>query len=294
MQKMHDIDNALLDQARQQFELSQRLCHAECRDYHAAWPLLRLAKLVGGIDADRVPLFELIGPVLQRPGLRVLIAGCADSAQLDLLRELSGANAPAITVIDRCATPLAACAAGQLHNGSTTVLRQSSLLEFDPALPFDLILCHSLLPFLAKAERSRLLSQFSRWLGHGGRLVLAVKLDPALDNPDVAGALTISESDQWVETRTLRASGVLDEIPQLQDAGKAARLSALRGFYSFMASKPTPYASAQQLVSECVDAGLKVRQRRTGGIGQGYPGKPTLVTGLASVLLELSAVPDTV
>lgn len=287
---MNPIETALLAQARHQFELAQQLCHADCCDYHAAWPFLRVARLVGGIDADRAPLTELLHPLLQRPGLRVLIAGCADSAQLALVQELAAGNAPSVTVIDRCATPLAACSAITTSGLGATQVLQLDALALRPDAPFDLILCHSLFPFLAASQRSELLRLFSRWLAPQGRLVLAVKLDPAnAAAADMASASAPEEVAQWVSGRTARAIRVLDDLPPLQGVDKPALLSAVAGFYRFMAGKPTPYASAEQLLLECAAAGLMLRQRRAGGVGQGYPGAHAAVSGLASVLLELSA-----
>ncbi len=288
---MNQIENALLEQAKQQLGLAQHLCHADCREYHAAWPFLRIAGLVGGLDADRAPLSEMMQPLLQRPGLRVLVAGCADCAQLELVTELAGIHAPSITVIDRCATPLAACSHIAKAMGSAALMQQLDVLDMRPPMPFDLILCHSLLPFLDASRRIQLLRLFSRWLTPHGRLVLAVKLDPTIA---CHGAQTLAglpdDVTQWMNNRSARAIRVLDALPSLQvGVNKKALFSAVQGFYRFMAAKPTPYASVEQLLLDCSDAGLMLRQRRVGGMGQGYPGMQAQGAGLASVLLELSA-----
>jgi len=285
------INPALLDLAKAQFELAGWLCRPGCRAYHAAWGFLRAAKLVGGIDADRAQVSQWLSPLVQMPGQRVLIAACADSAQVALVRELAGGNAPAITVVDRCATPLAVCASVLPRPTGALSVHQSDLLDFKPQAAFDVIICHSLFPFLKEAERRSLLRLFSTWLAPRGRLVLVARVDMAPAHPVARERSRIrGNAGDWTAMKAERAIAVLDPIPQLQGMDKRALFAAVTGLYRFLADNPTPYASSDQLMRECVESGFAILQSSRGDLRQGYPHSRYANGSLGSVILE--AAPD--
>ena len=259
---------ALPELARLQVELSRRLCANSCRDYHSAWPVLRAARLVGGIDADRRPLLEILGPLLQnKVGRRILIAGCADSALLSLVAGVAPATSR-ITIIDRCPTPLAVCR----HVAAPSLLLetlQADLLACEPEAPYDLIVCHSLLPFFPDSERRALLHRFAAWLSPGGALVLAVRLkhvkDAADDDPGQAG--------HWVAVRAAEARKALAgefSMEGLDEAWRAKQEERLEGYYRFMATQNLPYSRAEDAVEEFRRAGLTVTTILPGGEGLSF------------------------
>lgn len=90
--------------AAEAWEVADRFC-GSCKNLHLLWPYYRLA---GSPGQD----VSFIHPVLKRlfssPGRSVLIAGCADTGLLALAARAAHADT-AITVVDRCETPLELC-----------------------------------------------------------------------------------------------------------------------------------------------------------------------------------------
>lgn len=269
-------------QALRQYRRAHSLCAPGCRSYHAAWPWLRAGALVGGIDADRGGLSVLLKPFLQRPHLRVLIAGSADRGQLQLVAELAGQSAPQITVVDRCATPLTDGRDGWCQAGPEPRFWQGNLLDFTPETSFDLILCHSLLPFLDAADRSTLLSRFAHWLAPGGRVLLAAKFDPLGAQP-----LTTLEREQALQAKRQLAMATLTEAATAAGLAADALDADVQGFYRHMADHPTPFQSVADVVRCCELGGLSVDASVSGGLGLGYVAAPGTQAGLGSVLLWL-------
>ena len=260
-------DLSLVDLARLQMDLSDAMCSAACRDYHATWPVLRAAGLVGGIDADRQPILDILGPLFRSNVRRILIAGCADSALLSLVAGTIPATSQ-ITIIDRCPTPLAVCRHVASPGLPLTTL-QGDLLTCEPDAPYDLIVCHSLLPFLGDTERRDLLRRFATWLSPAGSLILAVRLK---NTKDAAGSKQ-SQTGEWVATRVAEARKALTERFSSEALGVAWRSrqdERLEGFYRFMATQNLSYASAEDAVDEFRRAGLNVKTFLPGGEGLSF------------------------
>jgi trans-aconitate methyltransferase len=259
---------SLPELASLQVELSGRLCATSCRDYHSVWPVLRAARLVGGIDADRQPFLDMLGPLLQnKVGRRILIAGCADSALLSLVAGVAPATSR-ITIIDRCQTPLAVCRQVAAP-GLLLETLQADLLACEPEAPYDLIVCHSLLPFFRDSERRELLKRFAAWLSPGGALILAVRLnqarDPAGNDPGQTG--------DWVAVRAAEARTALAgkfSMQGLDEAWRQHQEARLEGYYRFMAAQNLPYSRAQDAVDEFFRAGLTVTAVLPGGEGLSF------------------------
>lgn len=261
-------DLSLVDLAHLQVGLSDGMCSAACRDYHATWPVLRAAGLVGGIDADRQPFVDILEPLFRsNAGRRILIAGCADSALLSLV----AATAPGlsqITIVDRCPTPLAVCRRVASPDRPLTTL-QDDLLTCEPGAPYDLIVCHSLLPFFCDTERRDLLRRFATWLSPAGSLVLAVRLKHTKE----ASGSERTQTGQWVATRVAEARKALVERLSSEALGVAWRSrqdERLEGFYRFMATQNLPYARAEDAVDEFRRAGLGVKAILPGGEGLSF------------------------
>ncbi len=259
---------SLPDLARLQLELSGRLCATSCRDYHAAWPVLRAARLVGGVDADRRPFLDMLDPLLENTiGRRILIAGCADSALLSLVAGVAPATSR-ITIIDRCQTPLAVCRQVAAPSLLLETL-QADLLACEPEAPYDLIVCHSLLPFFRDGERRELLKRFAAWLSPAGALVLAVRLNQAADP---AGRDPAQTAD-WVAVRATEARAALAgkfSTEGLDEAWRQNQEARLEGYYRFMATQNLPYSRAEDAVVEFRRAGLTVTAVRPGGEGLSF------------------------
>ena len=259
---------SLVELACLQTELAEHSCSAICRDYHAAWPVLRAAGLVGGIDADRGPVLDILGRLFcSNAGRRILIAGCADSALLSLIAGAAPATSQ-ITIVDRCRTPIDVCRRVAAPGLSLQTL-QADLLNYKPEEPFDLVVCHSLLPFFRDAERRELLRRFAAWLVPQGSLVLAVRLKP----PAHGEAHEQPDTGQWVATRVAEARKALAERLSIEGLGAAWRLhqdERLEGYYRFMATQNLSYSRADDAVEEFRDAGLRVTTLLPGGEGLSF------------------------
>ncbi len=270
----------LLSAAHAQWQRARTLCTVDCRDYHTAWPFLRAAGLVGGIDADKLALSAVLSPLLSKQGGHILIAGSADDAQLQLVQELAGDVPCNITVVDRCATPLAACESHRASSRYGLTTETMDLLSFAPENKFDVILCHSLLPFLKAEDRKKLLGQLTHWLTPFGSLVLAVKLDP-----DQAGQQTAIDSAHWVRGKAAMASEALDALTAITPKERHNLNQSVEGFYRYMAQNPIPYRHVDDVVGECLTAGLQVLETRLAGLGHGFPGAHAR-TSLQSIVIH--------
>ena len=90
--------------AGEAWEVAGRLC-GTCRNLHVLWPYQRLA---GSPGRDVAVVEPVLRRLLSASGRKVLIAGCADSGLLALVARTAN-PATAITVVDRCETPLELC-----------------------------------------------------------------------------------------------------------------------------------------------------------------------------------------
>src|SRR5689334_18464346 len=141
---MRDLREDLVKLAEHGFRAAEELCKG-CYHYHALWGYERLAGIKSnGFETERDLLEPLLDSELTERG-RVLIAGAADAGLLAFVAQTTAEKAAGITVVDRCATPLAVCreyAAAHGLNVSTEVVD----LTLAAALPVhDLAFAHNVL-----------------------------------------------------------------------------------------------------------------------------------------------------
>src|SRR4051794_16578274 len=101
------VDAELLAQVKYQLPMAHKHCTG-CRDYHALYGYLRLAKPNDYFEAGRESLQRLVREHCASGG-RSLIAGAADSRLFALVAQTTSGFGSAITVADRCRTPLLVC-----------------------------------------------------------------------------------------------------------------------------------------------------------------------------------------
>ena len=156
--------------AQHQFELAQRLC-GTCRDYHANWPYRRLAGVIVDLEGDAAFLTPVLGRVTPRNG-HILISGASDAGTLALVAQSTAGLAPAITVADRCPTPLAVCQRyAETRPISLTTCRAD--LRHEPIRGLhDVILMHGFLRFVPAAGRPDFFRNLKASLTPAGRLVV--------------------------------------------------------------------------------------------------------------------------
>jgi hypothetical protein len=146
---------------------------------------------------------------------------------------------------------------------------QADLLTCEPEAPYDVIVCHSLLPFLGDSERHDLLRRFAAWLSPGGSLILAVRLKHTKEAADNER----SQPSHWVATRVAEASKALAERLSTERLGVAWRAHQdewLEGYYRFMTTQNLSYVCAEDAVDEFRRAGLTVTTILPGGEGLSF------------------------
>ncbi len=167
----------LVQLAISQFQAAHQNCD-HCRIYHAIWPYLRIAGAVGGVEADEPFLQPILQELLLTERSKVLIAGSADSGVTALVARAAAqlGHHVHLTVIDRCLTPLLTCQAYALTQGLDLSFYQANLLNVIFSHKFDLIVGHSVLPFIPAAERRTMLAALANNLTPNGRIMFTVRI----------------------------------------------------------------------------------------------------------------------
>ncbi|HVZ42475.1 MAG TPA: class I SAM-dependent methyltransferase [Ramlibacter sp.] len=166
--------------AQRQYASAARQC-GTCRVYHALWPIVRVARQVGGVEADEPFLGPLLAQLIGSTPRHIVLAGSADSGVLALVHRasLAGGAAHRFTVVDRCTTPFDACRFHAERHGIRLDTLQADLRQFPRELQADIIVGHSVLPFLPIEDRRRALASLREGLARGGRVVLSARVAPA-------------------------------------------------------------------------------------------------------------------
>ncbi|MGV8839149.1 MAG: SAM-dependent methyltransferase [Bauldia sp.] len=164
--------------ARLAFDFGGAHC-ARCRDYHLTWPYLRAMGVNGAGPEYNLPIHvELLGRAAAgKPAPRWLLTGSADAGVLAAVEATIAALPPAdhaITVVDRCPTPLALCRDHAASTGLPVETILADLMSFEPAGRFDVIVGHQVVLFFRDEDRPAFFRRIGSWLAPGGRLCLTV------------------------------------------------------------------------------------------------------------------------
>lgn len=246
------IPYSLEELAVSQLELSQIYCSPACKSYHSSWAILRAFGLVGGIDSDKEIYLNIINTLFTTDRkIKILIAGCADSGIVNMLLGSKLSNYH-IDIVDRCETPLLSCMrALNFHDNITTI--QSDLLTFNPLKPYDLIVCHSLLPFFNDVGRKKLLKNFAQWLKQDGKLLVSLR------------EKTLHLEKKTPEENSLQAYEKLKQTHFVQK--DAFTLEDLQRYYTLIENQNLPYRGFDDGIKEFQEFGLEVVSTIYGGIG---------------------------
>ncbi|MGV8839151.1 MAG: class I SAM-dependent methyltransferase [Bauldia sp.] len=197
--------------ARLAYDLAGHHCTA-CRDYHVMWPYLRSRGLHGGGPEHRFAeqRATYAAAAADRAAVRWLLAGSADAGQLALVGEVAardGSVRHAITIVDRCGTPLGVARRHAAASGLDLETVHGDLLGFAAPAAFDVVSMHHVVNFFPEELRLPFLRQAATWLAPDGCLLIAV-------NCTAPGATaTLSEAlRRWREAglREDAASGAFD------------------------------------------------------------------------------------
>lgn len=175
------------------FAAAPRTCSHEdgrgqgCAWYHGLIQYLRLLDVVEGPPANADFLlrnFRALGSAGDFG--RVLVTGSADySTAAHVLAGYRQVGAePAITVIDRCETPLMINRWYGKEEGATIETAAAALLDYTPAAPFDMVTTHCFLGYFSHTDRPQAIAKWRDCLRPGGKVVTVNVIRPG-ESPDI-------------------------------------------------------------------------------------------------------------
>lgn len=216
-----------------------------CAWYHGIWPTLRLLGVVASPDRHEDWFAHQLGALPASP--RVLVSGAADGAMAELV--LRARPDAAVTVLDRCRTPVEVSAAALERLGHPVERWVADVLEpgADPP-PFDAVVTHGLFGLLALTERPALARRWAELLAPGGALVTTTSLSGP-DAPDPVRFAPAAVEGFVAGTEAAAAEHVL---PDPAEVAAAARTWAERAAVS-------PVRSVDDIVVALRSAGLEPR-----------------------------------
>lgn len=191
--------------ARLAFRLSATEC-SDCRNYHVMWPYLRsIGANGGGPEFSWPEQLDIVAAAAAGPShVRWLLAGSADAGQLAMVAEAMKTRPEAtyeVTIIDRCATPLAVCDAHARSAG----IRLSCIkgdLQDHAVTGYDVVLIHHTMVFFSESERADFLTHAAGWLAPEGRIVMSLSVDRPGAPPPPRPNLAVAE---WRKQRITAA-----------------------------------------------------------------------------------------
>lgn len=251
------MDEPLATSAGLARRLALQLCRTDpatgssCAWLHGFWQCLRILGLAA--DPARHAAFygDALGETHAAGGApRVLVSGAADYSMLAHALAAFRARAvePAITVIDRCETPLHLNRWYADRVGCQLESQRAGMLDYAPPAPFDAICTHSFLGMFSPLERPRLVDAWHRALRPGGRLVTAHPLRPG--GPDEPNRFSAEQARAFRAAVAERA----DEIAGLLGSSAAEVMSQAERYLG--ASYGYPVRSIDELRALFRDAGF--------------------------------------
>jgi hypothetical protein len=229
--------------------LAPATCTAGCAGYHGAVQELRLLGVVGSPQINRAFYREELGAAAARGARRVLVAGAADYAML--AHVLDAMPVAAVTVIDRCPTPLLLSRwYGAMHGAAVaTAVADVARYVADPAP--DVIVTDSLLTLLDPAGRLETLRRWRDSLAPDGVAITSLRLSPA-GPPAAPPAAAVDAFTAWVLDAARRRAGLLELDPErLESAARAYTAIPLRSW---------PVRDTRELRALVADAGLAIER----------------------------------
>ncbi len=155
-----------------------------CAWYHGTLDYLRLLGVMSSPAEDRgflVPAFERLA---REPGFRrVFVSGAGDCAMLtQVLAGFAAAGAtPAVTLIDRCETPVRLNRWFAKRQGLAIEASRVDILDYAGDTPFDILCTHCFLGFFPPEARPGLFAKWFSLLRPGG---CVITVNPVRDTPD--------------------------------------------------------------------------------------------------------------
>ncbi len=161
----------LLWQARHGLELGRVHCTCPGR-YHWLYGAMRASGVVASLKSEQARLASLLAPLFVGRA-RIMIGGSADPGLFCAVGRISGSPLADITIVDRCAAPLALIGEFAQTKGLRCRTLQSDLLALDGREQWDLVFLHYTLNFVEPRLRGRFFETMASALAPGGVLVFA-------------------------------------------------------------------------------------------------------------------------
>ncbi|MDZ7841251.1 MAG: class I SAM-dependent methyltransferase [Gammaproteobacteria bacterium] len=200
---------------------SGSLCHTDangrsCAGYHGLRPYWRLLDLVTS-PSHHVYYTERLRQFASSDTVRrVLISGCADQDQLmhvvHVCREMG--VEPAVTVVDRCHTPLELCRWYAQREGVSLTTVCTDIKAYRPDERFDVICTHSFLSWFPPRDRRLVLESWYDALRPGGVAVTVNRIRRPSGGGDPLSPLPYDEreTDAFCALVAERAAAIQDSI----------------------------------------------------------------------------------
>jgi SAM-dependent methyltransferase len=146
-----------------------------CAWYHGFWQYLRAMGLAPTLGEQGSFLLEKLRPLARvGGGERVLVSACADySLPAHVIHAYRDAGADlALTVVDRCETPLRLTRWYAERQGWSVVTHRHDIVSYQSAAAFSVIVANSVLGYFEPGTRPALFAAWSRLLRPGGIIIL--------------------------------------------------------------------------------------------------------------------------
>lgn len=264
----------LAEAARLAVEIAPREClrgpwGEHCMAMHAAWPALRLIGHVGGPAQDAALFGRAVG-LLGSARPDVLISGASDYAILEQLLLAAGPARAlgAITVLDRCDTPLALNRWYAERVGRAIETRRSDIVEFAPGQTYDAIFAHSFLEHLPRGRWGDLARRWQALLRPGG--VLAAVFRVRSEQEAAADVGTRREAADFLPflEKTNATLPPRLQLPSQEIAGRIAQHWRTR--------ITSPVRSTEEVLGLLTAAGLQIQEAESAAASvAARPGLPS-------------------
>ena len=179
----------------------------DCRWYHGNWDLLKTLGIVSTSNVHARDIDRLLKLVIgDKSSLRILMTGSTDDSLLRIVHDACRSEAVdgQITALDICATPLEFMKIYAESNNIKLTAVHADILEYTPAVRFDIIVTHAFMGNFDDDDRQLLVNKWSELLSEDGKIVTIqrvrdasapslVKFSASQAAEFVAGALSAAE-----------------------------------------------------------------------------------------------------
>lgn len=214
---------------------------------------MRASGVVASLKSEQACLASLLTPLLSGRS-RIMIGGSADPGLFCAVGRMSGSRETDITIIDRCAAPLAMIREFAQARDLRCRTLQSDLLALDGHEQWDLVFLHYTLNFVEPSLRGKFFRTLASTLVPGGLLVFAAMTGEPISHdqqPELAAAFVA------------RAHEALARTALAHDAQTTEFQDLLQVYAADTTAMRLIWPAAEEVRALIGDAGLEVRNEDT-------------------------------